>query len=196
MKVSNFIVEVTFTEPLLGAVPKSKEIYSDYIASKATNDVDDEIETVPDGDKGYTGFHEVDGQPILYDYVVKGFFKDACSMLRRDSTSHSAKLKAYRKIIDGLVFIEPRRLVLVLPEGESLDILERPLRASTAQGERIALARSDIAPIGTSFTFVIQVLGPSLEKAIVEWLDYGTLRGFGQWRNSGYGRFTYNLAKE
>lgn len=27
----------------------------------------------------------------------------------------------------------------------------------------------------------------------MEWLDYGKLRGLGQWRNSGKGRFTYEL---
>lgn len=27
----------------------------------------------------------------------------------------------------------------------------------------------------------------------MEWLDYGKLRGLGQWRNSGKGRFTYEI---
>ena len=27
----------------------------------------------------------------------------------------------------------------------------------------------------------------------MEWLDYGQLRGLGQWRNSGKGRFRYTL---
>lgn len=27
--------------------------------------------------------------------------------------------------------------------------------------------------------------------AVREWLDYGMLRGLGQWRNSGKGRFTW-----
>lgn len=29
--------------------------------------------------------------------------------------------------------------------------------------------------------------------AVLEWLDYGKLRGIGQWRNSGKGRFTYQI---
>jgi hypothetical protein len=28
-------------------------------------------------------------------------------------------------------------------------------------------------------------------KLVREWLDYGRLRGIGQWRNSGRGRFTW-----
>ena len=35
------------------------------------------------------------------------------------------------------------------------------------------------------------LLDDSHEKAVREWLDYGILRGIGQWRNSGKGRFTY-----
>jgi hypothetical protein len=31
-------------------------------------------------------------------------------------------------------------------------------------------------------------------KAVLkEWLDYGALRGLGQWRNAGYGAFTYEV---
>ena len=29
------------------------------------------------------------------------------------------------------------------------------------------------------------------EKLVREWLDYGKLRGLGQWRNSGKGRFEW-----
>jgi len=31
------------------------------------------------------------------------------------------------------------------------------------------------------------------ETALREWLDYGKLKGFGQWRNSGKGRFSYEI---
>ena len=45
-------------------------------------------------------------------------------------------------------------------------------------------------------TFEIQMMVPAHEKAIREMLDYGKLRGFGQWRNSGKGRFTYEILEE
>ena len=38
--------------------------------------------------------------------------------------------------------------------------------------------------------------GDRLQKLVLEWLDYGKLRGLGQWRNSGKGRFTYELLPE
>jgi len=46
---------------------------------------------------------------------------------------------------------------------------------------------------GTAMAFTVQVLGGVSESLLREWLDYGALRGLGQWRNASYGRFTYTL---
>ena len=113
-------------------------------------------------------------------------------MLRRVSKSDSSKLKAYKRIIDGLIFVEPRRIPIQVT-GE-VDILTRPLRAQTAQGERVALSRSEMIPAGSSITFKVMLLDDSLESALVEWLEYGKLRGLGQWRNGSYGRFDYAIS--
>jgi len=136
----------------------------------------------------------VDGQPILYDYVIKGFFKDACGMLRRVTGTRSSKVRAYKKGIDGLVFVTPRWILLNL-DGQEMGTLERPLRAQTAQGERVALARSDTCPPGTTLGFYVNILGVVKEPLLHEWLDYGKLRGLGQWRNAGFGRVEYTLTK-
>jgi hypothetical protein len=37
----------------------------------------------------------------------------------------------------------------------------------------------------------IRPLDSGCEGIIREWLDYGKLRGLGQWRNSGKGRFSW-----
>ena len=196
--MDKYHVTLTFTEPLLGTVALNKELYGDYIASKAPEgtDTSDELETVEEMvEKGTTGFHRLDdGTPILYDYVIKGFFKDACGMLARAPESGSKKLRAYRKVIDGLVFVAPRRIPIALNGGE-IGILERPLRASTPQGERVALARSETAPEGSSIAFDVLILGQVTENLLREWLEYGALRGLGQWRNASYGRFVHELSK-
>ena len=44
---------------------------------------------------------------------------------------------------------------------------------------------------GATIELEITTLKDSLIGAIREWLDYGALRGIGQWRNSGKGRFTW-----
>lgn len=194
--MKKYRVTLTFTEPLLGTVPLNKELYGDYIATKAPEgvDVSDETESVEElTEKGTTGFHKVNGQPVIYDYVLKGFFKDACSMLRKVKGSASSKVTAHKKLIDGLIFVKPRQIpVVVLGE---IGILERPLRAQTAQGERVALSRSEMIAAGSGLAFEVWCLDGVSETLLREWLDYGELRGLGQWRNGGYGTFTYEMAE-
>lgn len=130
------------------------------------------------------------GNPILFDYQVKGFFKDACGVLRQVPGTKSSKLTAFKKKIDGLVFVSPRMIPLDIPDGK-LGTCERPLRAQTAQGDRVALANSETAPAGTIIEFEIQSLNKDMLPIVREWLDYGILRGIGQWRNSGKGKFLW-----
>ena len=141
------------------------------------------------------------GRPFLYDYQIKGFFKDACSMLSRcggkDSNgkkaevNESSKIKAYKKIIDGLIFVNPRRIPFIF-DGQ-IGSCQRPLRAQTAQGERIAIANSETVPAGAYIDVEIVLLNSEYDAAVIEWLDYGALRGIGCWRNASKGRFEYQL---
>ena len=112
-------------------------------------------------------------------------------MLKKVSGSKSAGLKAHKKEIDGLIFVAPRLIPLILPEGKKIGNCQRPLRASTAQGERVALAMSESLPAGTTCTFEVTCLVDNDVDLVREWLKYGELRGIGQWRNSGCGRYTY-----
>lgn len=205
--MSKIKVRITFQEGLLGTAPNNEDIYRDFIGSKAPDaaSVEDEIAAIGAdeyAEKGMTVFpRNADGKPILWDYQVKGFFKDACSMLARvggkDETgkkkpvNESSKLKAYKKIIDGLIFVAPREIPLCF-DGE-VGICQRPLRAQTLQGERVALAMSEEIPAGATAEFDIVCLSDEHDAAVREWLDYGILRGIGQWRNSGKGRFTWEL---
>lgn len=198
--METYKVTLILAEPLLGAVTLDPEVYTKWIAKNAPDaaSVAEEIETLGTEavlEKGTTGFHRVGGAPILYDYVIKGFLKDACSMLRRVPDTLSKSIRAYRKIIDGLVFVTPRRIPINLNETE-ITFLERPLRAQTAQGERIALARSEMIAAGASIVFTLSVLGVVKEEQLREWFNYGALRGLGQWRNASYGRFTYEMTKQ
>lgn len=196
--MDKYKVKLTFTEPILGTVPKDPDVYAAHIAIRAALDDEqlaEELATVEKvEEKGWTGFHKVDGEPILYDYVIKGFLKDACGMLRRATGTKSSKLTAYKKVIDGLVFAKPRRIPLSLNGGD-MGVLERPLRAQTAQGERVCLARSDTCPIGTTIEFTLFVVGKVKQPLLEEWFDYGQLRGLGQWRNASYGSFEYEIEK-
>jgi hypothetical protein len=114
-------------------------------------------------------------------------------LARLKGGNESSKLKAYKKIIDGLIFPMPREIPITF-SGE-IGICQRPLRAQTAQGERIALAMSEEIPKGATVEFSVKCLDAGLIPAVKEWLDYGDLRGIGQWRNASHGRFTWEELK-
>lgn len=188
-------VEITFTEMILGTSSGNPEIHKEFIASKAPDAPSKEEEVAALGvdeveKKEMTIFPKLeDGTPFVWDYQIRGFFKAACGMMKNVTGSESSKIKAYKKYIDGLVFVNERKIPLELA-GE-MGQLQRPLRGQTAQGERISLANSETCPAGTKLTFTIRVLKDDLMKAVIEWLDYGQYNGLGQWRNSGMGRFTW-----
>ena len=193
-------VKVTMFEEILGTASANPEIHEEFIASKAPDAPTREEEVAAIGaeevfEKGMTIFpRDKDGNPIAWDYQWKGFMKDACAALRKVPKSECGKIKAYKKEIDGLIFPEPRQIPIAF--SGDMGICQRPLRGQTAQGERVALASSESIPAGATMTFDIRMLLPDHEKAVREMLDYGKLRGFGQWRNSGKGRFTYEVLEE
>lgn len=203
-------VKVTFIEPVLGTWPSNQNIAREFIASKApdASTIEDEVAALGAeavADKGMTVFpRNEEGQPVLYDYQAKGFFKDSCGMLgriggktetgKKRAVNESGKLTAYKKVIDGLIFVEPRMIPIHM-SGEMTEC-QRPLRAQTAQGERVSLANSEEIPAGSWCEFDIILMDDAHEKVVIEWLNYGRMRGIGQWRNSGKGRFIYDLYDE
>lgn len=187
----------TFTEEVLGTAAADPEIHAKFIASKADDAPSLEEEVAALGaeaveEEKMTVFpRDEDGDPMIWDYQVKGFFKDACGVLRKVSGTACSKVKAYKKEIDGLLFVEPRQIKIVMPEGGEVGNCQRPLRAQTAQGERIALSSSETVPAGSFIDLEITILKDDLEDMVQECLAYGKLRGMMQWRNSGKGRFEW-----
>lgn len=189
-------VKLTFLEEVLGTASADKEIHDKFIAANAPDAPSrkEEIEALGVEEvieKSMTVFpRNAEGKPIFWDYQIKGFFKDACGMLRKIPNSASSKIKAYKKEIDGLIFVKEREIPIIF-DGE-IGSCQRPLRAQTAQGERVALANSETVPAGSTIEFTIQLMCDTHEKAVREWLDYGVFRGIGQWRNSGKGKFEWS----
>lgn len=188
-------IRLTLTEEALGMMPTDKEIHENYIAGKAPDapSMADEIEAVGvEGvvEKTMTVFPKLeDGTPFFWDYQIRGFFKDAIGMLRRIPARKCAKVKNYKKVVDGLVFVNERKIPIHV--AGALGDCQRPLRADTPQGPRVALAHSETVPAGSWCEFTINLLDDTLEGAVRECLDYGKLRGLAQWRNSGKGRFEW-----
>ena len=194
-------VRLTFIADVLGTATADPNIYSQYIASNAPDapSKEEEIEAIGVDamiDKGTTVFpKDENGNPFMWDYQVRGFFKSACSALQRCKGSwfakHTEKIKAFRKVLDQCILVYPRRIPFEL-SGE-MGICQRPLRANTAQGERVAIASSETVPAGSTVEFTVRVLNEDWMFAVLEWLNYGQYNGMLQWRNSGAGAFIYEI---
>ena len=191
-------VKLTFTDDLLGTSSGNPELHREFIASKAPDAAKMEEEVASLGveaveEKSMTVFPKMaDGTPYLWDYQIRGFFKEICGAMRGIPGTKSSKVKAYKKKVDNTIFVEPREIPLDLHSMKIADC-QRPLRASTMQGERIALANSEVCPQGTTCEFDVLCMVDEDADMLREWLEYGKYKGIGQWRNSGKGRFEFTF---
>jgi hypothetical protein len=196
-------VDIVLIQTMLGSTPMSRDVYADYIASKAeavpevaaVNGYhrEEELAAIPEEKKGVTGFLKLpDGTPFLNNHVIKGFMATAAGVHKQNiPDSATAKLTAYKSKIGLLVDVSPRQIPLQL--SGPIDNLSRSLRADTQQGPRIALASSETVPAGTRLSFEVGVYADKTitSEMIEEWFDYGLIHGLGQWRGSGmYGQFS------
>lgn len=206
-------VKLTLTEPILGSAPADPSVYEQFIASKRIKNapaalvearkedqaevVAEELATLPEEQSSVSVFRRKDGHLVMMDFQLRGFLKEAAEAMDG--------VWGARSKIDKWLFIQ-QRFVKILRDGQPLtepdkQNLERPLRAMTMQGPRVALASSEIVAEGVTLEFDIMVLPlgekdkklPIDKEHITKWLDYGALNGLGQWRTGSYGRFTYEL---
>lgn len=205
-------IALTFLDPILGMSPSNPDIYMDYIASKAPDkDVTaDELTALPAYDDIECGEEDPttvtvfprtrNGEPCFFDYQIRGFFKDSCGLLsyvrgvdengkktKKKAGTLSGKTVAYKKVIDGNIFVSPRKIPIYF-DGP-MTLCQRPLRAQTPMGERIALACSEQIPEGAKIAFDVTLYNDDDLDLLAEWMAYGRDHGMGQWRNSGKGRF-------
>lgn len=147
-----------------------------------------------------------DGSVFCWDYQIRGFFKEALWMGCEIGEPELKSLSKWtiKKCVDSLLFVAERRIPFLSPDNQPItkvEIMERPMRVTTMRGERVCLARSEVVPAGAKLTFTLKWLEAKSSKskyfltqeAIVWALNYAALKGFGQWRSGGYGRFTYTL---
>lgn len=201
-------VKIRFIEEALGTLPANKKVYSDFIASLAPDAATREEEIANAGveeyaEKQVTVFARNEkGEIGMYGYQWRGFFKEACGILKKMPNTISSNITANKKLIDNYVFIKERFIPINI--NGAIGICERPLRASTPQGDRNALAMSESVPEGSTCEFTVMLAlektaaakgKPAIDyaEALIEWLQYGMFKGYGQWRNSGKGRFEFDI---
>lgn len=204
---------ITFIEEILGTASGNQALHSEYIASKAPDAETMKQEVAAIGverttEKTMTIFPRNDrDEEILWPYQIKGFFKSAQKTANMISEKNRFPyLTAYKSKIDNLIFVKAVQdewgqqgtgIVIHYPEGiEDSPDCERPLRAETAQGPRVALAHSETCPKGSWCEFDVLTRDDKLEYNIHEWLNSGIFYGIGQWRNADKGRFVWELLDE
>lgn len=207
MKYTEQKFKLTGISPILGSIAMDKSVFTEYLATKGKTPEERakamaDVDNVPDADESSenkaTGFYrDEDGNFILKEYQVKGFLKEAARCLK-----DQLGLVAPVSKIDNFVFICEPNLIIRTKTGGTVtqadSILDRPLRAMTAQGPRVALAYSEMVD-DWSIEFTLRVLQNEGSKksvamtmdVIEELLEYGFLKGLLQWRNGGYGKFTF-----
>ena len=104
-------VRLTFLENILGSSPNNKDLYTEFLGKKSPDapSLEEEIEALgynAVAEKGATVFpKDDDGTPIFWAYQIEGFFKGTCGFLRNVEGTLSSKVKAYKKTIDGRIFV-------------------------------------------------------------------------------------------
>ena len=191
----------TFLEDLLGTCPKTVDIYKEWMISKKPPNAeqDDELESIDLGEKGWTGFMKDENGLFIYNYMIKGFLKNAANVNKHLITVNKTSKKgvitetelfAAKSKFDSYVFIEPRKIYLGKKEPDGTNT--RPIRVETMKGPRVAIIKSDFIAAGNSIKCIIEVINnKSITSDIVEQLiAYGKFVGLGQFRNGGYGPFS------
>lgn len=157
--------------------------------------------------KGTTVFfwNKEQNMPCIGDHMIYGFLKASAEAIGRtlpkkngtvlNSTSYTQSLINQHLRADD-AFITFNKDIQRNDDGSPY-FLQRSLRAMTAQGPRITLAKSEVVPAGASLEFNLKVMknSPLTEDALNTLFIYGQMTGLGQWRNSGKGSFIHVLTK-
>lgn len=212
MKTSELKVKVTFIEPILATNSGNAAVQEEFIAMKAPDaeKTKEELEALPKEEqieKASTVFVKDDKGLFLWDYQWRGYLKENIGALIELGEVTGLSKWTYKRAVDQCIFVIPRRIHfmregkhIMKPDGS----LQRPLRATTMQGDRVALARSEQINAGATMELMIRVFESSNAKSnwknvnqelVIMALQRGEMCGHGQWRSGGFGRFTFDQVK-
>lgn len=195
-------VEGTFTESILGSANADPNIHRDQVAKNASDaeKIAEEMASLTTDElerKTTSVFaRDDDGTPILWDYQIVGFFKECLGMyadIFPEVRIGKTKLTKFthKRIAGNYIHVLPRKIRLCAPVG----LCVRPLRGEVMGIERTCLAASEEVQAGTRFQFEVVTDFKQLDEIILWCLDRGKLKGLGQWRGSGHGRFEWAEVK-
>lgn len=238
--MKTLIVRATLLEEALGMTPGTPEAFTKFLefrkaklgvkAAQISDDKSEEElkalkfrveEMKADNTEASVDVFSIDpetGNPIFWDYQIRGFFKDTMkalkdmlsikkskegedevktSALKKLSKMTVATVASFNKMpatwVDRGIFVGPRMIQIELPAGSKMGYCQRPLRVEKFPKDITSLKNSETVPAGSVIKFKVGILNDADEKYVLACLHYGFLRGFGEWRNSGKGRFKFDL---
>lgn len=143
--------------------------------------------------------------PCIGDHMIYGFLKAASEAIGRTLPQKKGKVLHSISYTQSLINQHVRCEQEFIPFSQDVKrdskgfpiYLQRSLRAKTAQGERISLAKSEVIEAGASLKFTLKIMnGSQLNEDVLKTLfSYGEMTGLGQWRNSGKGMFKVEIEK-
>lgn len=154
-------------------------------------------------ERGITVFFRHDGKVAIGDHMIYGFMKAAAEAISRTLPTkrgvplHSASYT--ESLINQHVRCEEHFLMfdkdITRNEDGSPNYLVRSIRVMTAQGPRVSIIKSEQVPAGATLKFRLNALdgSPLTEEILHKLFDYGRMTGLGQWRNAGYGTFSFTM---
>lgn len=218
IKTTRQTFRLTGITPILGSTPADFESYEFLVgklrrenpeaAERMAADQDlmptrEDIGVDEENTDPVTGFQrERVTKEIILHQQIKGFFKNAGKVLGKQFG-----YTQYRAKVDNFMSIDPIH-VKITRNGQPLmnadRLFKRSLRATTAQGDRIALATSELIEAGWQVEFTVEIIKneatdksrPLDMEMVRALLGYGKYVGLGQWRNGDYGRFTWEAISE
>ena len=219
IQTEELVVKLKFISDILGTAPSQELLKRDFFKLKETMALmeaekrkvetgnlsveaftEEEYEVAMEGSEEIprmTHFRK-DGFIYIPNFMIKGYFKSAAQALK-----DQIGLRAFKSKIDRYLFVFPNKIRFYRggePIKEPDDVFVRPLRASTPKGERVSLVASErIAadeknPVETDKVSILLIRNKEIDLDMVEeLLNYGYYYGVSQFRNGGFGRFTYEV---
>lgn len=180
---------------------------ADVVAGKL-DPLRESLKTLQEKGPGTTVFfwNKEKSRPMIGDHMIYGFMKAAAEAIGRCSKEKGRgkileSIGYTQSIINQHVRLAERYITfdadIVRAEDGTPQYLQRSLRAETAQGPRITLAKSEIVPEGAKLEFTMRVMdGSPIDdiKVLKRIFDYGDFVGLGQWRSAGHGMFNYTIS--
>jgi len=196
---------------MLATSPGDKKIYEEFIASKAETPEKAKAEldglTVEEAIEHASTvfFRGPNGEIRTSSHLVKGNIKENIRNLI-DLGDCPLSQWQVKRVVNSFVQM-PDEFITYNVAGE-VTTLQRPLRAETLRGDRVALARSEQIGSASTCEFSIIVLEPEnlplakkdkgsdhlpLSAYVQQALRYGEFNGLGCWRSAGFGRYSVEI---